>query len=113
MALTARSPTTIDDRKLFNAELPSVVVRHCQQWGILPQLHSAILLAQQIYKPVAAISARIQTDPDSDEQRIIVDVPVDGEVDSVLAREDEFGKQWTRTVRDDDRQQIRVLYYFI
>lgn len=104
--------SAIEETEPADADLPSVVVHHCQTRGLLPQLHAAISLAKKIYKPASTISGRIQIDPDTDEQRIILDVPVDGDLDDVLAREDEFGKQWARTSPVDD-QQIRVLYYFI
>jgi hypothetical protein len=40
------------------------------------------------------VAFRVQIDPDSDEQRVIVDLTIDGEIDEAVASGHAFSRAW-------------------
>jgi hypothetical protein len=94
-----------------NADIPKHVLGHCITVGIVVELRAAILLAFQVYKSVQKVIARIQADPDTEEERVIVDIAVVGELTDVLQQKKDYTKRWLQITSPDVRERIRVLYH--
>jgi len=96
-----------------NPEFPVEIVEFCSERGILPHFREAALLAHQTFKSVRTLDARIQVDPEGDEERVVIDVTVDATVDEVLAAKKAYTRQWVQTAPPEVRDQIRLLYHLV
>jgi hypothetical protein len=70
----------------------------------------SLRLARESFDPVRRLHAELETDPDTDEERIIVEVGVEMPVDEVLERNALYTSQWVARAPLEVRQRIRRLY---
>jgi hypothetical protein len=91
---------------------PKDVFDLCAQRGSLSHLHLAVSLALEHFKNVRKLETRLQQDPDADDQRVIIDVTVDGEIDDALASKKAFDKAWAREAPLSQLDAIRLLFDF-
>jgi hypothetical protein len=93
--------------------IPSDVLELCVRRGNLDHLQTAVRLASEHFKFIINVAFRVQIDPDSDEQRTIIDLTIDGEIDEVLASQRAFYRAWAQAVPPSQRDAIRLLPGFI
>jgi hypothetical protein len=99
--------------ELIDTTLPSDVLDHCARRGNVAHLQTAIRLAVEHFKTIRKVEFWIQLDPDSDDQRVIVDLSIDGENKEVLASQHAFYRAWAKSVPPLQQDAIRLLYSFV
>ena len=100
-------PASIDET------IPDEVLELCARRGNLAHLRTAIRLALEHFKSIRNVEIRVQLDPESDEQRVIVDLTLNGEIEEALESQHAFHRAWAQTVPLSRLDTVRVLYAFI
>jgi len=98
--------------KLIDGTIPNDVLNLCVRHCNLAHLQTGIRLAFEHFKSIRSIEIRVQLDPDSEEQRVIVDLTLNGEIEEALASQRAFFRAWAQTVPPSQQDIIRVLYAF-
>ena len=91
--------------------LPAPVLAFATKEQLLPHLEHAASLADSLLRPSRQLIFELETDPESDEQRLIVDAPLDCGVDEALVRNGAFTRAWVSATPPGVRDKIRVLYH--
>lgn len=66
-------------------------------------------LIKENFPTVCKISFSVEYDPETFDKWVVADIEVYGEIDQVIAWEDEFVKEWVVTVPYPERNMIRLL----
>ena len=90
--------------------LPESVLEFAAAHQVLPHLETALRLAAAHFRPRTKPVAEVETDPETDERRIVIDVTVDGDIGDVLRRNDSYTREWIANAPADVRSRIRLLY---
>ena len=97
---------TIIDR----GALPSSVLEFATKQRLLAPLQTALDLVETHFRPLRRVTAEIETDPETVEQRIVIDLTVEAGVPDVLTMNEAFTQHWVAATSADARSHIRVLY---
>jgi hypothetical protein len=95
---------------VFNASLSSDIVRFCLQMGILHYLYIAIDLLQKCFPTIKKLQPQIEKDPETEEEWLILDISLEGEVDTILDDYNSYTDKWVSSVPWPERQLIRLSY---
>jgi len=90
--------------------VPKDVLAFCSKSNLAPYLDLALQLARECFDPVRRLNLEIEFDPDTDEERVIVEVGIEMPVNEVLERNSEYTSQWVAQAPLEARQKIRLLY---
>ena len=96
-----------------NAAIREQVLAYCATYQITRQFQAAVELASEVYKQAKHLSARMQADPETDQDRVVIDVAVAAPPDEVLRQKKEYTQRWVQIASPEVRDRIRVLYHFI
>jgi len=96
----------------IDGTVPADVLDLCERHGTLADLQTAIRVAFEHFKSIRNVEIRVQLDPDSDEQRVIVDLTLDGEIEEVLSSRHAYHRSWAQTVPPSQQDTVRLLYAF-
>jgi hypothetical protein len=99
--------------ELIDLTVPADVLDLCARRGNLAHLRTAIRLAFEHFRSIRNVEIRVQLDPDSDEQRVIVDLTLDGEIEEVVASQHAYHRAWAQAVPPSQQDAVRLLYAFI
>jgi hypothetical protein len=77
---------------------------------LLPYLRSALRLADSSFACAHAIDVEVETDPETGDQRLLIDVALDQSVEDVLAQYDAYVKQWVALAPPQVRHRIGLSY---
>ena len=110
-----------DLKKLLSKLLPQlandwkVEVKHddeailfCANQGLIKCLGIAESLIREYFPTVGKVNFSIEYDPETSDKWVSADIEVYGEIDQVIAWEDEFVKEWVATVPYPERNMIRL-----
>ena len=89
--------------------LPPDVRTFCENRGILDYLGLALRLAVQIFEPTGDPSVTLETDPETDEEAVVIDVSSPMDCHEAVERELRFTRQWVQAVPPDVIGTIRVI----
>lgn len=92
--------------------IPPEVVEFSDEHGLTAHLDRLVEAAVRIYPNVQAVEGRLQTDPDSGDVRIIVDVVGRATVEEVLAAKKVYTVEKMQTCDWKVAEMIAVLYQF-
>lgn len=98
---------------LLEHAVPEDVREFASQRQLLPHLERAIRLAEIAFHPVHRMTFEVETDPETGEQWIAVDVTVDTDGDDVLRRDKAYALEWVTTTPTEVRSYVRVLYHIL
>jgi hypothetical protein len=93
--------------------LSEEVVEFCEARHLLGHLETALRIAEQTLQPIDRLSVTIESDPESDEETVVVDVWIRATVDEGLSRKAAFTRQWIDSVPASIVGQIILLHYLI
>jgi len=74
------------------------VVPFCERHGILSHAQTAVDLVKQFFPPPAALAVRLETDPDTDEESLVIHVTIQDEVDHFVDMFDRCKSQWVQSI---------------
>ncbi|MCK4619512.1 MAG: hypothetical protein KAT52_06180 [Desulfobacterales bacterium] len=75
---------------------------------LIKYLGLAEKLIKENFLTVRKISFSVEDDPETFDKWVVADIEVYGEIDQVIAWEDEFVKEWVATVPYPERNMIRL-----
>jgi len=87
------------------------VVAYCEAHHLLGHLETALRMAEQTMHPINRLSVTIESDPESDERTVVVDVWIRATVDEGLSRKAAFTRLWLDSVPPSVVGQIILLHY--
>jgi hypothetical protein len=85
----------------------------CEVHSLKGHLLKAVELAKKYFSSLAAITADVEQDPESDEKWITLIVTVSGTADSILASYNDYSSEWVSSVPSPDRYAIRISFNII
>ena len=80
----------------------------CAEHTLIKYLGLAEKLIKENFPAVRKISFSVEDDPETFDKWVVADIEVYGEIDQVIAWEDEFVKEWVTTVSYPERNKIRL-----
>lgn len=83
---------------------------YCQRHNLRAFLDIAIEIATRIFAPVEPMSVELEIDPESDEQKLLLNVVSQGSMEAALERYRAFLDEWTEAVTPDVMLQITLMY---
>src|SRR4051812_40296423 len=93
--------------------LSADVVRFGEDHGLMPYLELAIRLAKSTFDHVTNVRVEVDTDPETDEEALVVIISVTAGVDDVVRFKKSYTRQWVDAVPANSREKIRLLYDII
>ena len=100
-------PQLSDDRRIKINHTDKTIL-FCAECSLIKYLGLAERLIREHFTTVHKISFSVEYDPETTDQWVSVDIEVFGEIDQVIAWEDEFVKEWVATVPYPERNMIRL-----
>lgn len=92
-------------------QIPASVTRFTGLHGIAAWVLAAADLTIRIFPGVQSLAARLQSDPDTDEERVVIDVTVDSDMAGALAAKKAYTREWVQLCPPEARDRIRLLYH--
>jgi len=89
--------------------LPPDVCRFCKDHGILDYLWLALRRAAQKFESTRDPRVTLETDPETDEEAVIIDLSPPMGCHDAVERELQFTRQWVQAVPPDVIGTIRVI----
>lgn len=96
-----------------SALLSNEVLSFCSRWQIFNYFQRALRLAQQSFLDLTNIDVKVESDPESEDEWLMIVVQVHGEIGKVLAMYDAYTRGLVRTVPWPARDRTRVIYDFV
>jgi hypothetical protein len=112
--LTVELP--IEFLKIPSKFLPQVtpeIVEFCSRERITSYLPTAVNSAEKNFPTISELKIEVEQDPETEEEWLVLNVAIRGEVDEVLNNYDNYVNYWVSTVPWPERQKIRLLYNII
>jgi hypothetical protein len=81
--------------------LPPDVRKFCEARGVLDYLNLALRLAAQTFELDGDPRMTVETDPETDEESVVIDVSSPVGCDEALEQEHQFTRQWVASVPPD------------
>lgn len=89
--------------------LPPDVRRFCESRGILDYLGFALRLAAQTFESTGDPRVTMETDPETGEEAVVIDVSSPMDYHEAVERELRFTRQWVQAVPPDVIGTIRLI----
>ena len=80
------------------------------QKGLSQFLHKAFDIIYQSFPLIRDVRLLQEQDPETDEEWILIDITVDGDIEEVLDSYDNYVKKWVSSVPSALRENIRLSY---
>lgn len=91
--------------------LPADVARFCSQNNLDNDLSNAIRLAYASFAGISSLTAELEIDPDTVEERIILHLNVSVAVEDVVRSRKTFTRKWVESALPAVREKIVLLYH--
>ncbi len=98
----------LSDEPRIEINQTAEAILFCAKRSLIKYLGLAEMLIREHFTTVRKISFSVEYDPETSDQWVIADIEVYGEIDQVIAWEDEFVKEWVATVPYPERNKIRL-----
>jgi hypothetical protein len=90
--------------------LPPTVLAYCQRHGLTDHLMLALRLAEETFDPVRAVGVVVETDPETDEEAVIIDVSCALGSDEAVAQKREYTRRWVESAPPEVIGRIRLIF---
>ena len=97
------SPNSLD------VMLPPAVRTFCENRGILDYLRLALRLAAQTFELDRDPVVTLETDPETDEESVVIDVSSQLSCDEAVERKLHYTRQWVQSIPPDVIGTIRLI----
>jgi hypothetical protein len=88
---------------------PPDVREFCDHRGIVNYLHLALRLASQTFDLVGDPRLTLETDPETDEEAVVIDVSSPMSCEEAVERKLEYTRQWVGSIPPDVIGTIRLV----
>lgn len=99
-------PSAVIPHRALPEQVLAFAIRHRLQ----RHLEEALRLAESVFRPVRELNAELEVDPETNEERIVIDVVVELDVDDVLRRNERYNREWIASAPPEAREKVRLLY---
>jgi len=89
---------------------PKEVIQFCEELGILRYLGKALDLIKTCFSPIEGPAPRLAQDPETEDRWLVLDITVEGEVEDVLRKYDNFINLKVKSIPWPERDKIRLAY---
>lgn len=113
-SLTVELP--IEFLKIPSRFLPQItpeIIEFCSRERITSYLPTAVNSVEKNFPTMSELKIEAEQDPETEEEWLVLNVTVRGEVDEVLNNYDKYINYWVSTIPWPERQKIRLLYNII
>ena len=93
--------------------LPEEVSQYCAAHQLTPYLETALRLAEEAFAPVKRLKTTLETDPETGEEYLVIEVVMADRGDRVLDQKKRYTRAWVQAAPHDIRRRIRLAYDFI
>jgi hypothetical protein len=98
---------------VYSHHLTSRTLSFCSQRDILQYLLDAIRLVKSCFPTLQELQIEPEKDPETDDEWLVLDVTVKGDVNEILDQYDNYTDQWVSSVPWPERNMIRLSYHLI
>lgn len=92
--------------------LSDEVLAFCSRWQVFSYFQRTLRLAQRSFIDLTNIAVNVESDPESEDEWLVIVVQVHGEIGKVLDMYDGYTKKLIREVPWPARDRIRLIYDF-
>ena len=75
-------------------DLSGPVYQYSLRHHLLPHLQTALGLAESHFSPIQNLDVSVDTDPETDEEKLVIDITLAMEIDDVLGRKQAYTRDW-------------------
>ena len=97
----------------YNKYISSDILKISVDWGIKDYLFIAIDLVKKHFPTFQDISISLEKDQEIDEEWIVLDVTIEGEIEEVLDKYDKYTENFVYEIPWPERERIRFSYNII
>jgi hypothetical protein len=105
-SVAPNSAVVLDD------SVPRHVREFCSKNELTSHLPVVLHLARESFKPVDHLQVEPETDPDTDEKRVLIEVTIDATPEQAVEMKKTYTRNWVASAPTEIRQKIRLLYQF-
>lgn len=112
--LTVEFP--VEFLKIPSRILPKItpeIIEFCSRERITSYLPTAVNSVERNFPTISELKIEVEQDPETEEEWLVLNVTIRGEVDEVLNNYDKYINYWVSSVPWPERQKIRLLYNII
>lgn len=88
---------------------PPAVARFCSKHQLTESLHEALRLVGEVFPAAHGVRVGVESDPETDEEAVIIDVAADLTTADALERKREYSRRWVASVPPDVIGKIRLV----
>ncbi len=107
------SSDLVEDFVQIERQISPEILQFCSQNGILQSLPVAIDLIERHFPSNDKLDLYLEHDPETEEEWLVLDLTLRGEVDEVLDNYDKYTDHWVSSVPWPQRHKIRLVYNII
>ena len=96
--------------QLLGAEVPKEVVDFCNRDHVLEHLILAGELISQCFADVRGLDPRVEVDPETGEEAVVINLTIAGEIDDLVKRSQQFSSAFVAKVPWPGRDKIHLCY---
>ncbi len=99
--------------KPYDKNISPGILQICDIWGIRDYLFIAIDLIKKHFSSLQDISIALEKDQEVDEEWLVLDVTIAGEIDEILDEYDKYSENLVDSVKWPERDKIRLSYNIV
>jgi len=97
----------------FLPQITPEIIEFCSRQRITSYLPTAVNSVERNFPTISELKIEVEQDPETEEEWLVLNVTIRGEVGEVLNNYDKYINYWVSTVPWPERQKIRLLYNII
>ncbi len=82
---------------------------YCDKHRLLPYLRTAVRLAEIHFAPARDLGVSVDIDPETEEEKLVIDVSVATDIDDVLRRKRAYTRDWISSAPLEAGEKICLL----
>jgi hypothetical protein len=94
----------------INVAVSEPVQAFCTKYHLSVPLESALRLVEATFSPVRQARVDVETDPETDDQTLVIEVAVAMGVEEAIARKREYTRRWLEQSSAAVREKVRLVY---
>ena len=95
------------------AAIPSDVQQYAVAHNLLSDLHLAMQWAEEMFSPIDRCEITLETDPETDELSIAIDIWLSMTIEETVKRNHDFALRWASGAKHESQLVIRLLTHLI
>jgi hypothetical protein len=97
----------------FLPQITPEIIEFCSRERVTSYLPTAVNSVERNFPTISELKIEVEQDPETEDEWLVLNVTIRGEVDEVLNNYDKYINYWVSSVPWPERQKIRLLYNII